>query len=281
MRALGQNGRSFLAVGLALFAMTLPDAHAQKGTWRERVGLVMRSVEDLNQKGERSTSMGVYDASSAEWASSFYAGREGTRCSATLIGPTTLLLAAQCIPDGGEVVVEFRGVRQPGSCVHAESFVGNPGRFAETFALCLLTSPITGIQFDTVNLNSARVERGAKVLVSSFSSCPLLPVERAADYRFRISEAVVVTLLEPRLEDPNPIVARGNASLCPGEVGGIAYIVLPTKRRLVLGVHYRGTKAQTDISSLSTKDGQAFLRQWTERMGASICGVNFEGSNCR
>jgi hypothetical protein len=287
MRELASNAaRSFLMMGLLLFAITSSDAYAQKGTWRENVGLVMRSVEDLNQKGQGRTSIGVQDANSAEWTASFYtghefyAGHDRSRCSATLIGPTTLLLAAQCIPDGGEVVIEFRGLRQPGACEHAESFLGNSGVRAEIFALCLLKSPITGIQFDTVNRTSARIEKGTRVLVSSFSSCPSLPVERATDARFRISEGVVVALAEERLEDPNSIVVRGNA-VCPGDVGGIAYILLPSKRRLVLGVYFGGEKAGTNISSLSTKDGQAFLKQWTERMNASICGVNYDGSNCR
>jgi hypothetical protein len=285
MRVFSHNKpRSFVMATLLLFALTSANAYCQKGTWRESVGLVMRSVEDLNQKGQRPTSLGIRDASSAEWTASFftghelYTGHEGSRCSATLIGPTTLLLAAQCIPDGGEVVIEFRGLRQPGTCEHAESFLGNSG---VTFALCLLKLPITGIQFDTVSLSSGRIERGTRVLVSSFSSCPSPSVERATGARFWISEEVVVALADEHLEDPNTIVVRGNADLCPGEIGGIAYIVLPSKRRLVLGVHYRGDKMGTYISSLSTKDGQAFLKKWTERMNASICGVNYDGSNCR
>ncbi|MET4449369.1 hypothetical protein ABIB75_007683 [Bradyrhizobium sp. GM2.2] len=270
---------SALILSLLLFIVTAQSAFGgQKGTWREHVDLVMRSVEDLNQKGAGSTLARLRDASSWEWPGSFYTEHEGSRCSATLIGPTALLLAAQCIPDGGEVVIEFRGLRRPGTCKHSESTaIGDQ----TDFALCSLFAPIEGIQFDTVNLNSARITRGTEVLISSFSGCPRSPIDRPTEARFRISEAVVVSLPREGPQNPNSIIVRGNTGVCPGDGGGIAYIALASKRRLVVGVNYRSDKGESYISSLSTQNGQAFLKRWTEKVGASVCGVNYEGSSCR
>jgi hypothetical protein len=269
---------SALILGFLLVIVAAQSALCgQKGTWREHVGLVMRSVEDLNQKGARLTFGRLRDASSWEWPGSFYAWREGSRCSATLIGPTALLLAAQCISDGGEVVIEFRGLRRPGTCKHSESSIAD----RTDFALCSLSAPIEGIQFDTVNLNSARVRIGTEVFISSFSGCPKSPIDQPIEARFRISEAVVVSLPRERRQDQNAIVVRGDTGLCPGDDGGIAYITLAPKRRLVVGVNYRSDKGESYISSLSTHSGQAFLKRWTEEMGAPVCGVNYEGSSCR
>jgi hypothetical protein len=248
----------------------------QKSTWRDQVDLIMRSVEDLNQKGAGFTPTGLRDASSWDWPGSFYASRADSRCSATLIGPTALLVAAQCVTDGGEVVIEFRGMRKPGTCKHSERSAFAP---RADFALCLLFSPIEGIQFDTVNLNSARIRKGTEVFITSFSTCAESPIYEPTGARFRISDAVVISLPREREQDPNSIVVRGGA--CTGDDGGIAYIALAPKRRMVVGVNYRSDKRESYISSLSTNDAQAFLKRWTQETRAAVCGVNYEGSNCR
>jgi hypothetical protein len=121
---------SALILCLMLLICAAPSAFGQKGTWRDGIDLIMRSVEDLNQKGASFKLTALPDASSGNWPGSFYAWRNGFRCSATLIGPKALLLPAQCMPDGGEVVIEFRGVRKAGTCKHSgTSNIGRPVGF--------------------------------------------------------------------------------------------------------------------------------------------------------
>jgi hypothetical protein len=268
---------SALILCLMLLICAAPSAFGQKGTWRDGIDLIMRSVEDLNQKGASFKLTALPDASSGNWPGSFYAWRNGFRCSATLIGPKALLLPAQCMPDGSEVVIEFRGVRKAGTCKHSGT---STSADQSDFALCVLTTPIEGIQFDTVNLNAARIRPGSGVFITSFSDCKEQPFNEPFDGRFRIREGVVVARPRERGQDSNAIVVRGNA--CPSDDGGIAYIILEPKRRLVVGVSYRASeKSEFFISSLSTNDAQAFFRRWAQETGTSVCGVNYEGSNCR
>src|SRR4051812_37473890 len=179
---------SALILYSVLFICAAESAFAgQKGTWRDSVDLIMRSVEDLNQKGALLTVTGLRDASSSNWPGSFYAWRDGSRCSATLIGPAALLLPTQCMPNGGEVVIEFRGVRKPGTCRHSQTAASTD---RSAFALCVLSTPIEGIQFDTVNINPARIRRGRALSTRSSSDGKTFQSPRPIAGKFRTAEPV-------------------------------------------------------------------------------------------
>src|SRR4051812_14236551 len=58
-----------------------------------------------------------------DWTASFYAtltaNGQGASCTATLVGPRSLLTAAHCIADGGEVEFQRGNQRYTGQCEQA------------------------------------------------------------------------------------------------------------------------------------------------------------------
>src|SRR5262245_54831417 len=101
-------------VNILVFAFFLPTGATSSLAQQERAtqnpgGISMKSVEALGQSGTGPKVIGGRPAKSSDWPASFYSSAEGARCTATLVGPRAMLLAAHCVGDSQEASIELVG----------------------------------------------------------------------------------------------------------------------------------------------------------------------------
>jgi hypothetical protein len=239
-------------------------------------GLSMKSVGGLGQSPTGPKMIGGRPADPSQWRASFFSVSEGARCTATLVGPRALLLAAHCVGDGQPVSIAVEGKEFHGRCTRAEGYKGDP---SADYALCQMTEPVPQIRYENVSTDPKLIKKGGSLLLTGYG-CTV--PGGAADGIYRLASAKIVSL--PGEKEPNTIIMQDQAAICPGDSGGGAYIEYSPKRRLLVSVNSRVifVTGESYLSSLSSTAGLAFLAQWSkENSDEKICGYNLKGGPCR
>ncbi|MCP3395311.1 trypsin-like serine protease [Bradyrhizobium sp. CCGB12] len=248
----------------------------------------MGSVEKLNQPGIGPELIGGKEAKSSEWPASFYSAQAGARCTATLIGPTALLLAAHCVGDGQLAAIEFREKTLSGPCKHAEGYKGGVGDLSADYALCRLTEAADGIKYERLNQDPSKLVQEAKLLLTGFG-CTTPPPPTGGppsggnDGKFRIGQARIAKLPGADPGEPNTIVTRDQVVVCPGDSGGGAYIQRIDGSRVLAAVNSRTLykEGASLLSSVTSSAAAAFIADWMKKNpGQTICGINLSAT-CR
>ena len=256
---------------------------AQPETPLNKGGISMKSVEGLNQSGTGAVLVGGREARTADWPASFYSATVGARCSATLIGPQTLLLAAHCVGDKQDVAIDFRDKVITGKCTHASDFRSGTGDRSADYALCKLADEISGIQFERLNRDPTKIILQDKLLLTGYG-CTKLPPPGGGpptggnDGKFRIGKAKIVSLPGTEAGDINTVKTKDQVVVCLGDSGGGSYIELPAHRRILVSVTSRVTYTDrvSYLSSVTTTAALAFFEKWiSENENEKICGINF------
>jgi hypothetical protein len=271
-----------LAAGMAFAQEKPPKATPNTG------GISMKSVEFLAQKGIGPELIGGRPANTADWPASFYSASEGGRCTATLVGPRALLLAAHCVGNGKDVTIQIVGGNPiSGRCTHAPQWKDGNGDDSADYALCRLSEEVANIPLETVNLDPMRLKKGENLVLTGYG-CTQPPGTSGLptggnDGIYRIGEAPIVKLPGEPGNEPNTILTRHSRMICPGDSGGGAYIGSSSDRVLVsVNSRVLFSAGESYLSSLSTSDGIGFLKQWiADNNDEKICGVNLKGTRCR
>ncbi|MGY4348694.1 hypothetical protein ACVWXM_005161 [Bradyrhizobium sp. GM7.3] len=254
---------------------------------RNAEGIALKWVPELAQSGTGPELQGGREAKSEDWPASFYS-KADKRCTATVVGPRTLLLAAHCVGTQREAVVTINQVEYFGPCTHSVDYKDGAGDDSADYALCRLNKEISGITFETISLNAKRPKRGEDLLLTGYG-CTKKPgpgetkPSGGNDGKYRVGRAPVVALPGERSNEPNTIVTRDQVAICPGDSGGGAYAPVAS-RRVLVGVNSR-VDFDTDesfVSSLSSQSGRVLIDAWlAENEGELICGVNMMNESCR
>ncbi len=217
----------------------------------------------------------------AKWKASLYTA-SGKPCTATLIGPQVLLVAAHCIAHRGTVSFKMGNGAYGGPCDQAEGFREKTDLSAD-YALCKISPTVTGITYERVNQDPSALVGMKEVLLSGFG-CTASNGTGGNDGTFRIGESPVDSL---PAKGGNIIVTRGGAALCFGDSGGAVYTGEGSRRR-VLAVNVRtdpdgaGMSDVSRVASLSSEAASAFIASWQgQNADAKICGIGKEHVNCR
>lgn len=252
--------------------------------------ITLDPVESLPQEGIGPVLIGGSEARAEEWPASFYSSAAGARCSATLVGPQALLLAAHCVGNGKRSTISFRTKTYSGKCAHAESYKNGAGDESADYALCFLTSPVEGLRYETINKDASRLKVKGDLLLTGYG-CTQAPAPGSNeptggnDGIFRIGSAKITHI--PGEEERNSIITQDEVVVCPGDSGGGAfYLFVSNPRRVLVSVNSRVwyEKKRSYLSSMTTADAVKFVEAWLkdpDNKGARICGFNLTGPSCR
>lgn len=209
-----------------------------------------------------------------DWPASVYAAAGNSRCSATLVGERVLLFAAHCVRNGAQVSFSAGPNSYRGTCTHAPDYKSNS---TADWALCLIESPITGVEFEVVNTDPELVKVDDELTLTGYG-CVNPGGGGGNDGIYRTGKATVVQVPSGRSND---IVTRSGAALCYGDSGGPAFHVNGQTRKQV-GVNSRGNISTTSyLSSVGTQMAQNFFKSWSQDNETEICGLSEKAKKCR
>lgn len=214
-----------------------------------------------------------------QWRASLYP-ISGDGCTATLIGPQVLLLAAHCIADQGIVAFKMGDSPHEGPCSHADEYRGD---VSADYALCKITPAVKGVKFERISQDTALLVKLTQVLLTGFG-CTRSNGTGGRDGIFRIGESPILSL-PPK--DGNIVVTKGGAALCIGDSGGAVYTGEGSGRRVIavnIAADPDGGELgdSSRVATLSSRVAQKFVTDWTVRNGSPrICGIGAVQSDCR
>lgn len=211
-----------------------------------------------------------------DWPSSVYASMSGSRCTATVVGERTLLIAAHCAGNGAKASFKVGTNQYSSTCTQAPQYNGND---TADWTLCLIDKVVTGTQYEMVNAESSRVAVGQELTLTGYG-CTKPGGSGGNDGIYRVGTAKVTRIPSG---NNNDIVTKGGGALCFGDSGGPAFLVdSNTNSRWVVGVNSRGDISTTSyLSSVSTSAALQFVKDWAQKNNQQICGIHSGATGCR
>lgn len=210
-------------------------------------------------------------------------------CTAALIGPSTMLIAAHCVSSSPRIRLSAGVVSVEGICQTAPSWASNSDTGADV-ALCLLRHPVTGIVYERVSFTLPT--SGQKVTVSGFG-CTEKGGQR--DGKLRLGTAPIKPQPAGFRDSPGTLytvgsIAGDDAVLCPGDSGGPLFLMGTTTEgpREVIGVNSATTfdRGVSLFAGLGAPGNRAFINDFAagkltpdaagRPVAQVICGVNLE-----
>lgn len=254
-----------------------PDHHSSPNT-------IFYSVSDLTRALDATaTIIGGEPADPEQWPATFYT----FSCSASLVAARAILLAAHCLNEATTISISRNGTLYEGSCSRPPEY---PSNRSADWALCLMQSEIpNSTPYETLNIDPTKVVKFEDVLLTGFGCQQPSRPGSSTGKIFATGPARVVSL---PYGSNNFIVTSGSVAVCFGDSGGGAYINASTERvtnrRLVSlnaiaewDIHLRNFSGTSYLASVSTADGLAFIRAWSDKYDMGICGVHPDTRNCR
>lgn len=203
----------------------------------------------------------------------------GGTCTASLIGPATVILAAHCVDDGDLISFKFGAGSVRGICEHAPGY--DMTTHEQDWALCLLDKKVTGIVYERVDIEEVP-KKGTTVALTGFG-CTKEGGPSAGKLLLGIGN---IAHTPPDWEEENAAiyvhsnVAAGGPVLCPGDSGGPLFITgenLAGPRRIV-GINSRTTYEYgvSIFAAVASVEGRAFIERFAAEHSQSLCGVNMK-----
>jgi hypothetical protein len=215
----------------------------------------------------------------ATWG--FTAGRQG--CTATAVGPQTILTAAHCLVDttlgsvaDGKDIINVACASYPG-------WVGQYPQVISTYdvALCLASAQLPLAQdrpYERVSLTPKEIAPKTRVTLLGWGCTGAATKD---DLLYAGTAVTAIQDLGAYLT-----TGTGGAQFCPGDSGGAVYHELDSYRRAIAGVASRGNGITSYITQISTSDVAKFFNDWatsTTILGEgdhAICGINAPADMC-
>jgi len=254
------------------------------------------SVADLDVSTFRPEVVGpnTWRAEPRDWPATFF--EEKTQCTANLVGPRALLLAAHCVKNRS-VQLKFPNRKLvSGHCVIPNDYRDHS---SNDYALCKLDEPgVKVLLYETVQLNPSDLKNDGKMLLAGFGcrNAKEAAGRKDREDKYWLGYSVITKLPNSQqlAADKNWIETSGDAGLSVMDSGGCAFRVDGEGRDVTSRVCVAiasgndtggcGSEVGTSyLSSLGTPEGAEFVTNWekNEEKGAAICGVTPGMQNCR
>lgn len=224
------------------------------------------------------TLIGGTPADPKDFPASVYASMSGARCTATVVAPRVLLIAAHCVGNGGTASFKLvTGKSYTSRCEHHPDY--NRDSTAD-FALCLVSEPVTDTLFETLNTDPSVPKVGDRVQMTGYG-CTQPGGTGGNDGTYRVGFTNVISMHQGNQD----IVTRGNGvAACYGDSGGPTFFYSDeaNKIRVQIAVTSRGNIR--DTSYLVSLTGGKFL-PWLKSVAAKwsqpVCGLDGFMTGCR
>lgn len=237
----------------------------------------VKTVKTVKASFTEPALIGGRPADPQDWPASVYASMSGARCSATLVGPRVLFIAAHCVSDGGSASFSVGPNQYTSKCTHSSDYRRNN---TADYALCVVDREVTGVAYENVATDPNIVKLGDEILLTGYG-CIRAGGGGGNDGVYRIGEAKVRGL---PAGTSNDITAGSGAALCFGDSGGPAFKYTDTAKtkRVMISINSRGDiKSTSYLSAVFTQQGKRFISAWQAQNPYKICGVDKDAVGCR
>lgn len=203
----------------------------------------------------------------------------GKPCTAVIVGPKTILLAAHCINSSFKIA--FRSVSRTiqGECESSTNRINDDA--SNDWALCLLEEEVEEITPESININMA-ITPGTQLLLTGYGCSSVgVPTDNLLrfGYAFTVSKPINVmfpdeeSTIYTRRDD-----TRGPAIICPGDSGGPAFFIRGNQyaAREIVAINSR-VNLRSEVSLLSATNSsrsKEFFNTWINKHNTTICGIN-------
>lgn len=270
---------------LVVIGVILPFATNHLRAQAEEPGFRMISAKKFASDEAQFQIIGGTLADPLDWPATFVID---DRCTSTAVGPRVVLTAAHCVPDGAVGLVEFGGTTISATCNHhpdyREGVSGNDPEWEQKvspdFALCILSSSLEGIEFETIDVDGSSLQAGAIIRLLGFGCNSVGGTDGGFGVLYEGDAAITKAAAPPSYYT----TTLGGAAVCYGDSGGGDYMFLDAaeKRRVLVAVTSRGDIATRSwLSTTSVPGFVAWADSWGAQHGGRICGLHHDASNCR
>lgn len=218
--------------------------------------------------------IGGVPAEAGEWPASVVVSIGNSRCSGTLVGEHTLLVAAHCTGAGAPVTFSVGPTAYTAKCQRHSAY---PDQDVDV-ALCRVDKDVKDVTFERVLVDGSKIAVGQTLRLTGYGCTQAGGTGGGNDGVFRTGDAPVVDLPRDTSVD---VVTEGTAALCFGDSGGAGFLV-EDGTRYVVGVNSKGDIVKRSYLA-ATFDPKVveFFKTWSAANDAKICGVDEAAENCR
>ncbi|MEZ4749958.1 MAG: S1 family peptidase [Bdellovibrionota bacterium] len=185
-------------------------------------------------------------------------------CTATVVGPRTIVTASHCASTGTTVKFNVNGTQYNARITRNPQY--NNSTVAYDVALGYVDKEVTGVEFATLGVKG--ISQGMGITLLGYGCTR---PNGGVDGTLRIGESVIIST------DSNRFGHRksGGATLCPGDSGGPAFVFDGDKRYLV-GINSTVTTDYVTSYDARTEISQqkGFFEDFARTNNVEICGVN-------
>ena len=191
-------------------------------------------------------------------------------CSATVVGPEVVFIAAHCVEQNKNISFTAGANQYSASCKISSDYFGNN---TADYALCVTNRKVDGIPYEKVNMDPNRLRVGDEVLLTGYG-CVRPGGGGGNDGTYRIGESRISRMPSG---SNNDIVTQTGAALCFGDSGGPALVQVDGTYRVIAVTHAGGYSLDTIFSEYvnvaDRSDNRDFIAGVNSQYNLGIVGL--------